>query len=138
MKNKPQVSVGDKITVMVGDKSYDTIIAPDGVQRFPINTVVDYMFRYDNKGRLVDYMNPTQRHTQMLDLNALCIAFHHGKFDKREYAELLMGTGYSVCGFAELNEFKDWYIENSLWQNSLEFTESEEVTLTESDRYDKI
>ena len=89
---------GDKITILVNGYPYETYIDEHGVQRFPMNTVIDYLHR---AGRL--------------DLNQLGVDYHHGRFDKDDYMKLNMDLGYSVCGFAELSSFEDYEIINPLW-----------------------
>lgn len=96
---------GDKITILVNGKPYETYIDEDGVQRFPTNTVLDYLF---NAGRL--------------DLNQLSIEYRHGKFDKDDYMKLNMDLGYSVCGFADLSSFEDYEIMNPMWSEEDELT----------------
>jgi len=95
MKNyKP----GDKITILVNGNPYETYIDEHGVQRFPMNTVIGYLF---NVG--------------ILDLNKLAVDYHNGKFHKDDYMKLNMDLGYSVCGFADLSSFEDYEIINPLW-----------------------
>ncbi|KKN46796.1 hypothetical protein LCGC14_0669240 [marine sediment metagenome] len=89
---------GDKITILINGQSYETYIDEHGVQRFPTNTVLDYLF---NVGRL--------------DLNQLCIDYQNGKFDKDDYMKLNMDLGYSICGFADLSSFEDYEIINPVW-----------------------
>lgn len=109
-----KLATGDTVDVLIEGKIYKTIIDENGTQRFPSNSVYEYMLEHDAKGNLIDHLNPRQMHTQMLNLNTLHIAFINGKFDKREYCEFRM-TGYSVSGFCELSEFSDWHIQNPVW-----------------------
>jgi hypothetical protein len=105
---------GDKITVKINSVPYETTIDNNGVQRFHRNSVLDYMFYHDHQGNKIDDMDC--KSVRMLDLNQLSHAYQHGKFSKRDYAELLMATGYSVSGFSELSAFYDWEIDNPLWE----------------------
>ena len=89
---------GDKITILVNGKPYETYIDEHGVQRFPMSTVIDHLF---NAGRL--------------DLNQLSVDYQNGKFDKDDYMKLNMDLGYSVCGFADLSLFEDYEIMNPVW-----------------------
>ncbi len=107
---------GDTIEVMVEGKIYETIIDKRKVQRFKTNTVLQYMFDHDAKGRKISHTTPSEMHTQMLDLNMLSVAFQEGKFDKRDYCEVVM-QGYSVSGFLDAVSFThgDWTIQNPAW-----------------------
>ncbi len=96
MKNyKP----GDKITILVNGQPYETYIDEDGVQRFPMNTVIDHL-----------------HNTGKIDLNDLAMDYHHGRFSKDDYMKFNMDLGYSVCGFAELSSFEDYQILNPVWE----------------------
>lgn len=96
---KKQWKVGDVIVVKVGGKEYETIIDEDNVQRFRRDTVIYHLYK-----------------TGQIDLNRLSVDYRRGHFDKRDYAELNMATGYSVCGFADLSAFQDMEIENPVWE----------------------
>ncbi len=110
---------GDTIDVVIEGKTYETVIDDQNVHRFKANTVLQYMFDHDTTGAPVDMSNPRQMHTQMLNLNTLAVAFHKGKFSKRDYMEIVM-QGYSVSGFCSLSTFQDWSIHNPLWGNAPE------------------
>lgn len=110
--NKPKV--GDQITIYIENFPYVTEIDANGVQRFIKNEVLDYMFYNDINGNKIDDMDC--KTPRMLSMNAISIAYQHGKFSKRDYAEFIMALGYSVCGFAEYEEFQDWTINNPLWE----------------------
>lgn len=101
---------GDVIPVVIEGKLYETVIDDSGVQRFKSNTVLQYMFEHDTDGR------PAAMHKQMLNLNTLGVAYSQGKFDKRDYMEIVM-QGYSVSGFCDLSMFWDWTISNPLWDD---------------------
>ena len=101
---------GDVIPVIIEGKLYETVIDEHGTQRFRSNTVLDYMREHDTHGK------PAAMHHQMFNLNTLAVAFHMGKFDKRDYMELVM-QGYSVSGFCDLSTFADWTISNPLWDD---------------------
>jgi hypothetical protein len=55
-----------------------------------------------------------------LDLNRLEIAFQTGRsgLTLRQYAEIMMGLGYSVSGFRDLSTFESMEIENPLWKKN--------------------
>lgn len=91
----------DEIIVRVGGKEYQTFIDDKGVQRFKANSVLDYLSNFG-----------------IIDLNAICLDYHEGKFSKIDYAEFNMMLGYSVCGFCDLNEFEDMEIYNPLWEKN--------------------
>lgn len=110
---------GDTIEVMIEGKVYPTIIDDHGVHRFPANSVLQYMFEHNTHGKPVDMSKAGEMHTQMLNLNTLAVAFHQGKFDKRDYMEIVM-QGYSVSGFCSLSTFADWSIHNPLWSSKPE------------------
>lgn len=90
---------GDIIKVKVGGVEYDTIIDPDGVQRFKANKTVRYLLDANGK----------------IDMNLLRDTYNAGAFGQREYAEFHMLIGYSVSGFCELSPFADMAVENPLW-----------------------
>lgn len=97
MSAKPKP--GGVITVKVGGVEYETVISSSGVQRFRKNEVIDFLF---NSGKL--------------DLNQLVYDYHAKRFSQRDYAELYMMLGYSVCGFCDVSSFGDMEIENPLWE----------------------
>jgi hypothetical protein len=112
MNTKP----GDVIIVQIEGKDYKTVIDNRGVQRFPGNSVLQYMFDHNTDGEKSMQIgsNGYIKHDSMLNLNTLSLAFAHGKFDKREYMEIVM-PGYSVSGFCDLSQFQDWHIMNPVW-----------------------
>ena len=119
------VRPGDTVEVAIEGKVYNTIIDDSGVQRFPANTVLEYMFNHDTNGKPVSMSKPGEMHTQMLNLNTLAVAFHQGKFTKRDYCQVVM-QGYSVSGFCSLSTFSDWTIQNPLWGGKVERIQEEE------------
>lgn len=115
---KKDAKPGDTIDVMLEGEIYVTFIDENGTQRFRRNTVLEYMFDHNTDGRKIDHTSRDGgMHTQMLNLNTLAIAFKQGKFDKRDYCEIVM-PGYSVCGFCSISSFSDWTIQNPYWGNS--------------------
>lgn len=89
---------GDQIEVDVGGVRYLTVIQ-NNVQRFYENGVIRY---------LVD--------NNIVNLNDVVVAYHNGKFSKRDYAEFNMMLGYSVSGFCDLSSFTEYDISNPLWK----------------------
>jgi hypothetical protein len=87
------------MTVKVGGIGYSTVIDEHGTQRFIKNKLLCH---------LVD--------SGQVDLNRLGIDYQHEKFSKREYAEFIIGLGFSVSGFADMEQFEDMEIENPLWE----------------------
>jgi hypothetical protein len=83
-------------TVKVGGVEYPTVIDGRGVQRF---------------------IEDPEVRAKYTDLNALAFRFATGTsgLTLREYAEINMKLGYSVCGFRDLGAFKSMEIENPLW-----------------------
>lgn len=104
------VNPGDVIQVKVGGVSYDTVIDTSGTQRFRKNLDNPLLKRLRNNPREIH--NPKG---DVEDLNEMSIRYGRGEFSKREYAEMNMANGYSVCGFADLSSFEDWDIDNPLW-----------------------
>jgi len=88
-----------RIKIKISGKEYNTIIDEKGIQRFIKNNLICF---------LVD--------SGKIDLNHLRIDFNDNKFSKIEYAKFYMDLGYSVSGFAELDLFLNWKIENPLWE----------------------
>lgn len=86
--------------VKVNGKSYETYIDGKGIQRFFDNSCISWLI--DEK---------------IIDLNRLEIAYQSGKFNKKDYAEVIIKSGYSVSGFISLSSFQDMKIENTLWEN---------------------
>jgi hypothetical protein len=110
-----KVKPGDHIPVVIEGKLYDTIIDEHGVQRFPQSTINRYMSDHDSNGTLIDYGLPgAGAIIPMSNLNVLVRAYHLGKIEKRDWMEFVM-QGYSVSGFLDLDEFRDWTIYNPLW-----------------------
>lgn len=85
--------------VKVGGIEYPTVIDERGTQRFIGNKLLRH---------LVD--------SGQVNMNKLSIDYQHDKFSQREYAEFVMGLSWSVSGFADIEEFEDMEIENSLWE----------------------
>lgn len=83
--------------VKINGKPYETEMV-NGVQRFKVNSCIKH---------LVD--------TKQIDVNKLCIDYQNGKFSQQDYAEVMMGVGYSVSAFIYLSTFEDMEIENPLW-----------------------
>jgi hypothetical protein len=111
---------GDLIPVIIDER---------GVQRFKENTCLSYMAEHDTHGRKIDPFDPQRMHTSMCNLNTLALAFHQGKFDKRDYMEIVM-SGYSLSGFCDLSTFNDWSLLNPLWEpDCIEIGEGGRVTI---------
>lgn len=91
---------GTEIEIEIDGKKYLTIIDKHDVQRFKKNSLLSY---------LVDIGE--------IDLNKLSIAYQEGMFSKEEYAEFNMDTGYSVCGWADIEAFQDMEIKNPVWEH---------------------
>ena len=90
-----EANIGDVIKIKVGGEEFDTVIDTDGVQRFVRNPFFSVL-------------------AELADLHELQVAYVEGKFPQRDYMLFLMGTGYSVSGFADLPQFSDLAIENPL------------------------
>lgn len=92
---------GDHIKVKVGGVEYDTVVDPQGVQRF----IADPVIR-------------TLVNAEVIDLNEVARLYVGDNkdpgFTQREYAEFNMKLGYSLGGFAELSWFFDMEIENPI------------------------
>ena len=104
-----KVVPGDRVTVTVGGRHYDTVISDAGTQRFvedPENALVRRL--RENPGKTG---NPAG---DIADLNEMGRRYHAGEFDQRTYAEFNMATGYSLGGFRELSSFQDMDIDNPL------------------------
>ena len=100
--------VGDRITVKVGDRTFDTIIDNEGVQRFIANGVVRL---------IVDKMEKDYGWSgEPFNLNTLAQLYYHDKFTQDDYLTFYTMMGYSVCGLAELSFFQDLEIENPVWE----------------------
>lgn len=108
MTEEVEVLPGEVIKVRVGGVEYDTVIDALGVQRFVENRA-HWLVREIPKV----WDAATGRHLD--DMNTMAIRFQRGDFSQREYAEMNMAVGYSVCGFADLSSFEDLEIENPLW-----------------------
>lgn len=98
MNKETKPKPGEVIVVKVGGKPYETVIDKDGVQRFRINQLFNYLYK---SGRI--------------DLNQLATDYQCGLFTQEEYLHFYMGLGYSVSGFSELSFFEDLEIDNPLW-----------------------
>lgn len=101
---------GDHFTVTVGGVEYDTEIDERGVQRFVENP--DYPLVKEIKMVWDTYLNCDIR-----DMNTMMQRYINGEFSKREYAEMNIFIGYSVCGFADLSTFHDMEINNPVWDD---------------------
>ena len=107
METKP----GDKITIIVDGRPYETYIDESGVQRFPKDTTHPLWDRWAGDGH-----DREGRGTE--DMNDLARAYSRGEFDQRTYMEFNMSVGYSVCGFCELSSFHDLRLVNPLWDET--------------------
>jgi hypothetical protein len=90
---------GDVIWILVEGRRRKTVIDAEGVQRFPRNKLMCYL--YDR--------HPGQ-------MNDLWIAYQNGGPGAPTFEELMrfhMQIGYSVCGFADV--FPKASIFNPLW-----------------------
>lgn len=89
------------MNVRVGGVDYPTIVDEGGVQRFVADPLLAACFECG-----------------ALDLNKLENAYQLGTsgLTQRQYAELNMKLGYSVCGFMDLSSFQDMEVENPLWK----------------------
>ncbi len=92
---------GDVIEISLGGIVYKTYIT-NGVQRF-----------YQNKA--IDFLTEEHNGKRSIDLNDLCRDYYNNKFPQRDYAEVMMMLGYSVCGFSELSSFHDMQLINPIW-----------------------
>ncbi len=88
---------GPEITI--GDIKINTWYDEHGVQRLPRNEV--YCALFDSGA---------------LDLNKLVVAYLQNKISFEHYLEYYLNIGYSVCGFAELNNFQHLPIKNPVWE----------------------
>lgn len=100
--------VGDTFKVSVGGIEYDTIIDDHGTQRF-VETPDHFLVK-----KLEKYGDGTY------DLNDMARKYHEGEwFNQRDYAEMNIGIGYSVCGFMDLSSFNDMRVINPLWEDDI-------------------
>lgn len=92
---------GDLAGVTVGGVAYPTVIDEYGTQRFIADPILRALF---NSG--------------VLNLSVLAVEYQNGRsgLTQRQYAELNMKLGYSICGFADLSSFHDMEINNPLWE----------------------
>lgn len=129
MRTQCRSEIGDRIPIIIEGHVYDSVIDSDGTQRFLDNDIYDYMFNHNGQGQPISHMDPHQMHTQMLNLNTLCMAYHQKKFDKRQWLEFRM-PGYSVSGFCDLSgEFGDWHLTNPLWDEGSVLIEDGKITI---------
>ena len=99
---------GDKITVRVGGVDYETVIDSNHVQRFvekPDHWLV----------KQIPMVYDTYLKRDIMNMNEMARRYRNNEFSQRDYAEMNMFTGYSVCGFCELSSFYDMIVENPLW-----------------------
>lgn len=76
------------LTVIIDGEPFETVLDQHGVQRFPANGLIKYLFNH-----------------RLLDLKALALACAEGKFSKKEYMQLTRDLGMSVCDY--LDAFPD-------------------------------
>lgn len=87
--------MNSQIDISVDHKHYATYLYK-GVQRFPPNKLILYLFK-----------------KYQIDLNDLKMMADIETFSQDEYMQFYMDIGYSVCGLLEL--FPEVEIENPLW-----------------------
>jgi hypothetical protein len=105
---------GSRIPIIIEGVIYDSVIDLYGTHRFVDDPIKRYMLYHNAKGELIDFKS----HSQMLNLNTLSLAYHGGKFGKREWLEYIM-SGYSISGFCSISDFHDWHINNPFWEGNV-------------------
>lgn len=97
---------GDTFTVLLDGKPYPTYIDEKGTQRFVGNKILS-----DSMNLVFD----TQYTGPILDLHALAIDYHKGKYTLEEMTHFYTDIQYSVSGFSTLGYFEEMEILNPLW-----------------------
>ena len=111
--NYEDLKPSDEILVSIDGIDYETEIDPHGVHRFKCNTIRTYLLNHDKDGNKIDWhIDPKAE--AMVSLNMLAVAFHDGKFNKRDYMEFVM-SGYSVSGFMDCSMLGGSVVLNPLW-----------------------
>jgi hypothetical protein len=101
---------GDIIKITVGGIEYDTVIDQHNVQRFIENP--DHFLV-----KQIPMIWDTYLKRNIENMNEMRRRYIQGEFSQRDYAEMNMAVGYSVCGFADLSPFEDMEIINPVWEN---------------------
>lgn len=99
---------GDKIMVKVGGVEYETVIDEHGTQRFVKNP--DHWLV-----KQIPMIWDSYLKRDIMNMNVMADRYRNGEFNQRDYAEMNMAIGYSVCGFCELSSFNNFIVENPLW-----------------------
>ena len=116
---------GDTFKVYLDGVEYETVIDDRGVQRFKTNPE-HFLLKsapkiwVTNRTYKLLKSKPPEGHPDAdgcwdVDLNELCIMYQRGKFSQRDYAEMNMANGYSVCGFNDISSFHDMRLVNECW-----------------------
>lgn len=109
-------NTGDEIPVIVGDRTFTTIIDANGVQRFKVNTAINAFVNASTVA--FNRHNSTRRGPAPYTLNNLAIEYHEGKHTLDDMLTFYTSIGYSVSGFCDLSYFQNLDIRNPAWEDS--------------------
>jgi hypothetical protein len=116
IKHHDDLVDGDIIYITLDGKPYKTVMI-GGVQRFPTNTCLEYMFNHDIHGRKLNMHDGRDIHNCMFNLNTLIRALRsEHAFDLKDFMVLQM-SGYSVSGFSGMDDYCRMHLTNPLWEN---------------------
>lgn len=101
-------AAAEKIPVTIGNRSFETYIDKNGVQRFVTNSVI-----YDLMERMLKQNAP-------LDLNELFLNHARGRYSNDDWLTFLTSSGYSFYGLVNMNDFSHLPITNPLWDKPKE------------------
>ena len=98
------------IKIKINGVEYDTYIDEHGTQRF-----------FENPNHFLVKQLKDYGGTE--DMDSMCMKYHRGEFNQKDYAEFHMGVGYSVYGWSTLSHFANMLIINPLWIDEEEDSE---------------
>lgn len=85
------------ILVKIDGRLFETYIDSEGTQRFKGNSVIRHLYA-----------------SGTIDVNALTIEYHNGKFANDDWLDFYAGLGYSVSGLMDLSFFAMLDIDNPI------------------------
>jgi hypothetical protein len=110
-----ELNPGDHFPVKIGDRTFDTVIDEQGVQRFVHSTIIESIL--DHSGAAFNEWLKTDRTSpEPWSLNVLAEEYSLGKHSLDEMLTFYTSTHYSVGGFADLSYFSGLDIRNPVWE----------------------
>jgi hypothetical protein len=108
-------NVGDEIPVIVGSRTFITIIDVNGTQRFKENTVINAFVNASQEA--YSRFTATRTGPMPYTLNDLSVEYYEGKHTLDDMLTFYTSIGYSVTGLSDLSYFEELDIRNPIWES---------------------